>query len=87
MPEPNRPRSTPDLVERLCDAIEHLTAGRASRSYALQWIAVSDVAQHLGLTDEQAQEAVALVLERHRILTDGSEPPHSMALDRGLREG
>jgi hypothetical protein len=31
--------------------------------------------------------AVALALERHRIITDGGSPPHSVALDRGLREG
>jgi hypothetical protein len=77
----------PDLVDRFCDAIEALTAERASRSYAVQWIMVHDVARHLGITAEQAQQAVALCVARNRILTDGSEPPHSLSLNRGLREG
>jgi hypothetical protein len=34
MPKPKRPRSKPDLADRLCDAIKHLTAERASQSYA-----------------------------------------------------
>ena len=47
----------------------------------------SDVARHLGLSDEEAQKAVALGVARHRIQTDHGEPPHSVALNRGLREG
>jgi hypothetical protein len=82
MPKPKRS----DLVERLCDAIEHLTAKRAARSYGPQWIALNDVAQHLGIADEQAQQAVALALARRLILTDGSFPPHSVTLFLGLRE-
>ena len=35
-----RPRSNPDLADRLCAAIARLAAGRASRSYALQWFAL-----------------------------------------------
>ena len=31
-----------------------LTADRASRTYALQWIALQEVARHLGITAEQA---------------------------------
>jgi hypothetical protein len=45
------------------------------------------MARHLGINAEEAQRAVALALARNRILTDGSEPPHSVALNRGLREG
>jgi hypothetical protein len=30
---------------------------------------------------------VTLARQRHRILIDGSEPPHSVALNSGLREG
>jgi hypothetical protein len=71
-------RSKPDLVDRLCDAIKELTAGRASRSYALQWVALSDVAQHLGISDDEAEQAVALALERHRIITDGGSPQHRL---------
>ena len=33
MPKPKRPCSKPDLADRLCDAIEHLTAERASQPY------------------------------------------------------
>jgi hypothetical protein len=80
MPKPKRPR--PDLVERLCDAVEHLTAERAARSYGIQWIMVTSVARHLGITDELALQAVALAVQRHRLQTDGSVPPHSVALDR-----
>ena len=83
---PKRPRS-PDLVERLCEAIEHLTAERASRSYGPQWVMLDTVARHLGISDEEAQEAVALALARHLILTDGGVPPHSVALNRGVGEG
>jgi hypothetical protein len=32
MPKPKRPRSKPDLVNRFCDAIKHLTAERALQS-------------------------------------------------------
>jgi hypothetical protein len=34
MPKSKRPRSKPDLADRLFDAIKHLTADRASRPYA-----------------------------------------------------
>jgi hypothetical protein len=43
---------------------------------------VSDLAHHPGLTDEQAEQAVALALARHRIRTDGGSPPHSVRLVR-----
>ncbi len=43
MPKPKRPRSKSDLADRLCGTIKHLTAERASRSYAAQWISVHDV--------------------------------------------
>jgi len=36
-----RRRSKPDLADRLCDAIKHLTAERASQSYAAQWVMLS----------------------------------------------
>ncbi len=75
MPKPTRPKA--DLADRLCDAIKHLTAERASRSYALQWIALNEVARHLGIAAEQA---AALALLRHRIITDGGSPPHNVSL-------
>ena len=48
---------------------------------------VDTVARHLGISEEQAQQAVALAVQRQWLHTDGSVPPHSVALDRGLREG
>ena len=65
MPKPKRPRSKPDLVDRLCGAIEHLTAVRASRSHGPQWIMVHSVARHLGISEEQAQQAVARAVQQH----------------------
>ena len=62
------------------------TAERASRSYGPQWVSVYEVARHLGISGEEANRAVALALARHRILTAGGAPPHSVALFRGLRE-
>jgi hypothetical protein len=79
-------RARPDLVERLCDAVERLTAERAARTYALQWVALSDVARHLGISDDEAEQAVALALERGRILTDGGSPPRSVNLIWGGSE-
>jgi hypothetical protein len=38
-----RPRSKPDLVERLCDAVQHLTAERAPRSNGPQWIMLDGI--------------------------------------------
>jgi hypothetical protein len=38
------------------------------------------VARHLGISDDEAEQAVALALERHRIITDGGSPPHSVSL-------
>jgi hypothetical protein len=73
MPKPKRPRSKPDLADRLCDAIKHLTSERASRSLGPQSIALSDAARRLGITDEQAQQAVALGLARRLILTAGAK--------------
>ena len=75
---PKRPR--PDLVERLCEAVERLTAERAARSHGAQWIMLQDVARHLGISDDEAQRAVALAVERGWLTTDGGEPPHSVSL-------
>ena len=74
------PKRKTDLADRLCDPINHLTAGRASRSSALQWIALSDVAQHLGIDHDEAERAVELALQRDRIMTDGGSPPHSVSV-------
>ena len=47
---------------------------------------VHDVARHMGITDEQADQAVAEALAQRRIIGDGSLPPHSVTLFLGLRE-
>jgi hypothetical protein len=40
----------------------------------------------MGITDEQAEAVVAEALAQHHIIGDGNNPPHSVALFRGLRE-
>ena len=44
------------------------------------------LARHMGITDEQADQAVAEALAQRRIIGDGSNPPHSVTLFLGLRE-
>jgi hypothetical protein len=39
-----------------------------------------------GITDEQAEAVVAEALAQDHIIGDGNNPPHSVALFRGLRE-
>jgi hypothetical protein len=84
--KPKRPKRPPDLVDRLCAAIEELTSERAARSYGVQWVAVHEVARRLGIDADAAEEAVAEALVAHRIIGDGSNPPHSVRLSRGLPE-
>ena len=48
---------------------------------------VHSVARHMGITDEQADQAVAEALAQCRIIGGSSNPPHSVALFLGLREG
>jgi hypothetical protein len=78
-----RPSSKADLADRLCDAVKHLAAERSSRSHGAQWIMLHDVARHLGISDDEAQRAVALAVERGWLTTDGSDPPHSVSLIYG----
>ena len=59
-----RPRWKADLADRLCDAVKHLAAERSSRSHGAQWIMLHDVARHLGISDDEAQRAVVLAVER-----------------------
>jgi hypothetical protein len=82
MPKPKPPKGKrpPDLVNRLCAAIEELTSERAARSYGVQWVAVHDVAHRLGIDADAAEQAVAEALAAHRIIGDGSNPPHSVRL-------
>jgi hypothetical protein len=35
-----------------------MTAERASRTYAAQWVMFRDIAMHLGISDSEAQEAI-----------------------------
>ena len=80
------PRRKPDLADRLCDAVKHLAAERSSRSHGAQWIMLHDVARHLGISDDEAQRAVVLAVERGWLTTDGSDPPHSVSLIYGWGE-
>jgi hypothetical protein len=86
MPKPKRPKRPPDRVDRFCAAVEQLTAGRAARSYGLQWVTVDDVARRLGIDADAAEQAVAEALAAHRIIGDGGSPPHSIALFHDLRD-
>src|SRR6476620_11598859 len=88
MPKPKRPKRKrrPDLADRLCKAVEELTAERASRSYGPQWVMVHDVARRLGVSEAEADVAVAEAVEAERLTGDGSDPPHSVALFQGLAE-
>ena len=66
MPKPKRPRAPkrqrpPDLVNRLCAAVEELTAQRTARSLGMRFM-VHSVARHMGITDEQADAVVAEAL-------------------------
>ena len=81
-----RPSSKADLADHLCDAVKHLAAERSSRSHGAQWIMLHDVARHLGISDDEAQRAVALAVERGWLTTDGSDPPHSVSLIYGWGE-
>ena len=58
LPMPKKPRARSSLADRFCEAIKELTAERQTRTYAAQWIMVHSVARHLGISDEEAQEAI-----------------------------
>jgi hypothetical protein len=71
------------VADRFCEAIKELTAERQTRSYAAQWIMVHSVARHLGISDEEAQEAIEAA--GHRLKRAG-DPPHSVSLIYGWGE-
>ena len=77
---PTKPRARPSLADRFCEAIKELTAERQTRTYAAQWIMVHSVARHLGIGDDQAQEAIQAA--GHRLKRAG-EPPHCVSLIYG----
>ena len=60
-----------------------LTAERQTRTCAAQWIMVHSVARHLGISDEEAQEAIQAA--GHRLKRAG-DPPHSVSLIYGWGE-
>ena len=74
---PKKLRARPSLADRFCEAIKELTAERQTRTYAAQWIMVQSVARHLGISDEEAQEAIQAA--GHRLKRAGN-PPHSVSL-------
>jgi hypothetical protein len=59
---------------------------RASRSYVPNSSRCTPWSRHVGITDEQAEAVVAEALAQHLIIGDGNNPPHNVALFRGLRE-
>jgi hypothetical protein len=69
------------VADRFCEAIKELTAEGQSRTYAAQWVMVHSVARHLGISDEQAQEAIRAA--GHRLKCERN-PPHSVSLIYGL---
>ena len=78
-----KPRGQLSLADRFCEAIKELTAERQTRTYAVQWIMVHSVARHLGISDEEAQEAIEAA--GHRLKRAG-DPPHSVSLIYGWGE-
>jgi hypothetical protein len=79
MPKSSRRRLS--LADQFCEAIKELTAERQTRTYAAQWVMVHSVARHLGISDEEAQEAIQAA--GHRLKLAGY-PPHSVSLSRRL---
>ena len=78
-----KPRVRLSLADRFCEAIKELTAERQTCTYAAQWIMVHSVARHLGISDEEAQEAIQAVGHRLKLAGD---PPHSVSLIYGERK-
>jgi hypothetical protein len=76
---PKRRPQSADLADRICDAVKELTAARPSRSYAPQWIMVSDIAARLGLDESVVQIAAGEAADRYRLAIEG-EPAHSVSL-------
>jgi hypothetical protein len=62
MPKPTKRKRPPDRVNRLCKAVEQLTAARQSRSHGSQWVAMADVARRLGISEAEAEAAMVEVL-------------------------
>ena len=71
------------MADQVCEAVKELTAERSSRGHAAQWIMVHDVARHLGISDDEAQEAIRAAGARLRC--EGN-PPHSVSLICGWGE-
>jgi hypothetical protein len=69
-----------DMVDRRCDAVRQLTAGRAAHGAGPHWVMLHDVTRHLGISEAEAQQAVAAAVERGRLMAEGGDPVHSVAL-------
>ena len=70
-------RRRSDLANDVCEVIRELTAERSFRSYAGQWVMVHDIAERLGIGDEEALEAIRAAGSR---LVRDADPPHSVSL-------
>ena len=81
-PMPKKPRARPSLADRFCEAIKEPPRGQ-TRTYAAQWIMVHSVARHLGISDEEAREAIQAA--GHRLKRAG-DSPHSISLIYGWGE-
>jgi hypothetical protein len=81
MPEPHKP----DLPDRICEAVKELTADRQSRTYAAQWIMVTDIADRLDIDEGAVQTAARKAAERCQLAIEG-DPPNSVSLVYGLGE-
>jgi hypothetical protein len=80
---PKKPRARPAWPIGSARPSKELTADRQTRTYAVQWIMVHSVARHLGISDEQAQEAIEAAGHR---LKRAEDPPHSVSLIYGWGE-
>ena len=80
---PRKPRGRLSLADRFCQAIKELTNERRTRTCAAQWIMVHSVARHLGISDDEAQEAIQACGYR---LKRAGDTPHSVSLIHGWAE-
>ncbi len=55
---PAKPKRRRSLADEICEAVKDLTADRASRTYAAQWVMVHDVEKRLGIDDHEVLAAI-----------------------------
>jgi hypothetical protein len=86
MPTRSTPKAHPDVIDQICAAVKEMTAERQSRTYAGQWIMVSEIAARLGVEDVAVvQSAIREAAQRFRLKTEGN-PVHSVTLIDGWDE-